>query len=120
MNTYTARALMAEAIEGARVLVVSHSGTAVRDAFSDFDALAATAGAESVRRANGAQQIRFASGGCVFFTAASSRHARGLAVDVVFVDWDVETELRGEQLRKFYDNVVPCLASSSRHELVRA
>lgn len=119
MNKCTASALAAEAAAGARVLIVSHSVIAARQAFHDFDELAESVGAE-VRRANGAQRLTFPSGGRVHFTSARATGGRGLAVDVVFVDWDVETELSVDELKRFYDDITPCLATSTRHEIIRA
>lgn len=120
MNKYTASALSAEAASGLRVLVVSHSRRAELDAFGEFEALAESAGASRVRRANGAERIEFPSGGFLAFASARARAGRGICVDLVFVDWDVETELSPSERATFYEDVSPYLATSARHELVRA
>jgi len=119
MNKYTALALAAEASRGERVLVASHSVHASRDAFRDFEALAADVGAD-VHHANGAERLTFPSGGGVYFVGARSRGSRGKSVDIVFIDWDVEVELSAGELERFYAEIAPCLSTSQRHELIRA
>lgn len=85
MNKYAARGLLAEALDGKRILVLAGTQVEAREALRVCAAETAVSPSRfKVRYANGAERISCAPGWLVFKSVRSS--LRGYAADVVFID----------------------------------
>lgn len=91
MNRYAALGLVLDAYEGKRVVVLSPSHPAARDALDECARSPFAEGAE-VYRANGAERILFGTLGSIRFQSVR-RPLRGLTADVVFLDQDADRQL---------------------------
>ena len=112
MNRYTAAGIANDARDGRRILVVTRDRREARDAFEEI--ADRTYGAKSIHRANGAEHIEHHNGGRVCFTTPRSRGARGLTLDTIYLDAGVEAT------PEMVAELVPCLATSTTGELIRA
>lgn len=114
MNKYAALGLlMAGVVDGKHVLVVTTPHRAVRSVLDEF--LPMVPPDAEVRRANGAERIRLASGATIRIVTPAGM--RGYAADVVYIEADVARE--GLDEVAVYD-ARAVVAGSPHGEIVRA
>lgn len=110
MNRYAALGLVLDAYEGKRIIVLSPSHNASRDALEECARSPFAEGAE-VRRANGAERITFGTLGCIRFQNVL-RPLRGMFADVVFIDEAADRELQGFHRDDLYRDIQLVTAAS--------
>lgn len=103
MNVGECGDLVSQAIRGRRVLVVSSSIDGCVKAAAGMRQFAGPT--QLIRTARGAELIAYASGGRIIFASIGSIRERGLPVDTVFLDQDVEPT--PEMLARY----APCIAN---------
>ncbi|AVR56771.1 hypothetical protein PBI_ELVA_30 [Microbacterium phage Elva] len=112
MNKYASRGLAFAAIVEARTVLVVTRHAEVQIALREMAEIGVQG--QVVRRANGAEEIRYPNGGRVLFRAAGGHGYRGVSVDTVYLDAGLGNDDR------LLDDLVPCVQASPRGELVRA
>lgn len=109
MNEYTAFGLFAEAAVGLRVIVLSHTMDASRQAMADFEPFAKD-DACTIHRSHGVERIQHPTGGSIDFTSQRSPRLRGMTADIVFIDYPEVIEM----------GMAEAVISASDGEIVRA
>jgi len=111
MNRFTALGLAHEAAKGKRILVLTATQRAAREALDDFDRL--DHAPSRVCRVNGAQRIDYQTGGRIDFRSTGSTGCRGMTADTLYLDVDVDRDDR-------WRDGIPCIASAPHGEVVQA
>lgn len=117
MNEATALGLALTAAMDRRVIVLAPSQLRAHSLFMAVERAVMTDPAfgqalgriATVRRANGREQIRFQSGGAIFFLSERSKGHRGLAADVLYLDEGITSAT----------DVYPCLSTSTDGRIIR-
>lgn len=116
MNRYVADGILDDVMSGKTVLLVTDGGHASRAALYEIEERAARRcleGIVEVRRANGQESIRHASGGRVMIVPVRGHGGRGMSADVVFVD---ALDMTADRLAE----LMPAVACSPHGEVMRS
>lgn len=117
VNRYVAASMVAEAIEGRRILVL---GVAARDAGASVTErlqVPALVEVSRVSRANGDQRIEFVSGGRIYFRSYQGHGHRGVSVDTLYLDSGLPAAINDPDMLASFR---ACVAASPSAEIIRA
>lgn len=118
MNKYAARGLMLEAAaEGRRVLcVVSHAHEVqiAMDELTQSQDLMTAFPPFEIRRTNGAEEMRWASGGFLQFRVFKRGSLSSMSADTVFIDHGVDVR------EDWFHFLQPIIATSPNGQVIRA
>jgi len=93
MNKYTAVGLLAAAVEGKQVLVLSPHGHALKDAVDEVHRVAPDL---TWRRANGDARVTLTSGGSIAFITPAQVRSRSADIVLIEDDRDLRPDLLNE------------------------
>lgn len=112
MNSLVADALIERAKQGKRVMVLSHTHQAARQAFREIADHATNA--DEIRRANGKERITFDNGGSIRVCSVQGNGYRGFVTDLVYVEREADALLAPAGFRD-----VRSLVATTGGEIVR-